>query len=146
MPTALISGINGQDGSYLAEFLLSKGYEVIGTTPNANTNQEHILKIREKIEIVEANLLDQHLLEDILRNRQPDEVYNLAARASSSELWTEPVLTGELNALSVTRLLDAISKVDHKVRFVQASSSEVFGNAAEVPQTEATPFHPRNPY
>lgn len=146
MPTALISGINGQDGSYLAEFLLSKGYGVIGTTQNANANQEHILKIRGKIEIVEASLLDQRLLEDILRKCQPDEVYNLAARASSSELWTEPVLTGELNALGVARMLDAISKIDREVRFVQASSSEVFGNTEEVPQTEATPFQPRNPY
>src|SRR6267154_2224818 len=146
MPTALISGVNGQDGSYLAEFLLSKGYGVIGTTQNANANQEHILKIRGKIEIVEVSLLDQRLLEDILRKCQPDEVYNLAARASSSELWTEPVLTGELNALGVARMLDAISKIDREVRFVQASSSEVFGNTAEVPQTEATPFQPRNPY
>jgi GDPmannose 4,6-dehydratase len=146
MPTAFITGVNGQDGSYLAEFLLSQGYRVVGTTPDRNTDQERILQIRERIEIVETDLLNQGLLEDILREYKPDEVYNLAARASSSELWTQPVLTGELNALSVARLLDAVCKVDHKVRFLQASSSEVFGNAAEVPQTEATPFYPRNPY
>jgi GDPmannose 4,6-dehydratase len=146
MPTALITGVNGQDGSYLAEFLLSKGYHVIGTTPDQNTDQERIVHIRENIDIVEANLLDQSQVEDMLRKYKPDEVYNLAARASSSELWTQPVLTGELNALTVARILEAIRKIDHKVRFVQASSSEVFGNATEVPQTEATPFHPRNPY
>jgi GDPmannose 4,6-dehydratase len=146
MPTAFITGVSGQDGSYLAEFLLSKGYRVVGTTPDRNTDQERILQIRERIEIVETDLLNQALVEDILRKYKPDEVYNLAARASSSELWTQPVLTGEVNALTVARLLDAVSKVDHKVRFVQASSSEVFGNAREVPQTEATPFYPRNPY
>lgn len=146
MPAALITGVNSQDGSYLAEFLLRKGYRVVGTTLDRNANQERILHIRDKIEIVETDLLDQRLMEDILRNYKPDEVYNLAARASSSEFWTQPVLTGELNALAVVRLLDVIRTIDHKVRFVQASSSEVFGNAAEVPQTEATPFHPRNPY
>jgi len=146
MPVALITGVNGQDGSYLAEFLLQKGYHVVGTTLDRNINQERILHLREKIEIVETDLLAQTLLEDILRKCKPDEVYNLAARASSSEFWTQPVLTAELNALTVTRLLDAIRTVDRNVRFVQASSSEVFGNAAEVPQTEATPFHPRNPY
>jgi len=146
MPVALITGVNGQDGSYLAEFLLQKGYHVVGTTLDRNINQERILHLREKIEIVETDLLAQTLLEDILRKCKPDEVYNLAARASSSEFWTQPVLTAELNALAVTRLLDAIRTVDRNVRFVQASSSEVFGNAAEVPQTEATPFHPRNPY
>jgi GDPmannose 4,6-dehydratase len=146
MPAALITGVNSQDGSYLAEFLLRKGYRVVGTTLNRNTNQERILHIRDKIEIVETDLLNQRLMEDILRNYKPDEVYNLAARASSSEFWTQPVLTGELNALAVARLMDVIRNIDHRVRFVQASSSEVFGNAAEVPQTEATPFHPRNPY
>lgn len=146
MPTALITGVNGQDGSYLAELLLSKGYHVVGTTPNRNTDQDRILHIRENIDIVEANLLDQGQVEDMLRKYKPDEVYNLAARASSSELWTQPVLTGELNALAVARILDAIRKIDHKVRFVQASSSEIFGNATETPQTETTPFHPRNPY
>lgn len=146
MPVALITGVNGQDGSYLAEFLLLKGYRVVGTTLDRNTDQERISHIREKIEIVETDLLDQRRVEDILRRSNPDELYNFAARASSSELWTEPVLTGELNALAVVRLLDAIRAIDQKVRFIQASSSEVFGNATEVPQTEATPFHPRNPY
>src|ERR1700687_156836 len=146
MPTAFITGVNGQDGSCLAEFLLSKGYRVVGTTPDRNTDQERILQIRERIEIVETDLLNEGCVEDILRKYKPDELYNLAARASSSELWTLPVLTGELNALGVARILDAICKIDHKVRFVQASSSEVFGNATEVPQTEATPFYPRNPY
>jgi GDPmannose 4,6-dehydratase len=146
MSTALITGVNGQDGSYLAEFLLSKGYDVVGTTPDRNTDQERILQIREKIEIVETDLLNQGLVEDILRKYKPDEVYNLAARASSSDLWTQPGLTGELNALGVARVLDAVCNIDNKVRFVQASSSEVFGNSTEGPQTEATPFHPRNPY
>jgi GDPmannose 4,6-dehydratase len=146
MPAALITGVNGQDGSYLADFLLQKGYHVVGTTTGRNCDQERILHVRERIEIVETDLLDQNVLADILRKYKPDEVYNLAARASSSELWTQPVLTGELNALAVARLLDAIGTIDRNVRFVQASSSEVFGNATEVPQTEATPFHPRNPY
>jgi GDPmannose 4,6-dehydratase len=146
VPTALITGVNGQDGSYLAEFLLSKGYHVVGTTPDQNTDQERILHIREKLEMVETDLLDHGLVEDILRKYQPDEVYNLAARASSSELWSQPVSTGELNALAVARILDGICRIDHKIRFVQASSSEVFGNTAETPQTEATAFCPRNPY
>jgi GDPmannose 4,6-dehydratase len=144
VPTALITGVNGQDGSYLAEFLLSKGYRVVGTTPNQNTDR--ILPIRKKIEIADADLLDQGQLEAILCEYNPDEVYNLAARASSSELWTQPVLTGEVNGLTVACLLEAIRRSDQRARFVQASSSEIFGNATEVPQTEATPFHPRNPY
>jgi GDPmannose 4,6-dehydratase len=146
MPTTLITGVNGQDGSYLAELLLLKGYQIIGTTPSHNAGHERILHIRERIEIVETDLLDQGMLEDILHRYKPDEVYNLAARASSSELWTEPALTGELNALAVARILEAIRKGDRKVRFVQASSSEVFGNSTETPQTETTPFRPRNPY
>jgi GDPmannose 4,6-dehydratase len=146
MPIALITGINGQDGSYLAEFLLSKGYRVVGTTPDQSFDQERILHIRERVEIVETDLLNQDQVEDLLRKCKPDEVYNLAARASSRDLWTEPVATGELNGLTVTRILDAISKIDPSIRFVQASSSELFGNATESPQTEATPFHPRNPY
>jgi GDPmannose 4,6-dehydratase len=146
MPVALITGVNGQDGSYLAEFLLLKEYRVVGTTLDRNTDQERISHIREKIEIVETDLLDQVQVEDILRKYRPDEVYNFAARASSRELWTQPVLTGELNALAVTRLLDAIRISGREVRFVQASSSEVFGNATEAPQSETTPFRPRNPY
>jgi GDPmannose 4,6-dehydratase len=146
MPNAIITGVNGQDGSYLAEFLLLKGYHVVGTVPDRSMDQERLLHIREKIEIVKTDLLDQGLVEDILREYKPDELYNLAARASSSELWTKPALTGEVNALVVTRLLEAIRRIDHKVRFVQASSSEIFGHTSEVPQTEATPLHPRNPY
>jgi GDPmannose 4,6-dehydratase len=146
MPAALITGVNGQDGSYLAELLLQKGYRVVGTTLDRDADQGRILQIREKIEIIETDLLNQSFLEDVLHECKPDEVYNLAARASSSELWTQPVLTGDLNALAVARLLEAIRKSDHQVRFMQASSSEVYGNATEVPQNEATPFHPRNPY
>jgi GDPmannose 4,6-dehydratase len=146
MSTVLITGVNGQDGSYLAEFLLLKGYHVVGTTSNRKTDLNRILHIRERLEIVEADLLDQGLVEDILRKYEPDEVYNLAARASCSELWTEPVLTGELNALTVARILEAIRRIDHNIRFVQASSSEMFGNATETPQTETTPIRPRNSY
>jgi GDPmannose 4,6-dehydratase len=146
MPTALITGVNGQDGSYLAELLLLKGYHVVGTTPDQNTGQERISHIREKIEILETDLLNGDVVEDILGAYKPNEVYNLAARASSSELWTQPVATGELNALTVARILDGVHKVDPRIRFVQASSSEMFGNAVEIPQTEATAFHPRNPY
>jgi GDPmannose 4,6-dehydratase len=146
MPTALISGINGQDGSYLAEFLLSKGYCVVGTTRDRSSDQQRILQIRDKIEIIEADLLNQNAVEHVLRRYKPDEVYNLAARASSRDLWTQPVSCGDLNGLTVVRMLDAISKIDSRIRFVQASSSEVFGNTAETPQSEATPFRPRNPY
>src|ERR1700730_94318 len=129
MPTALITGVNGQDGSYLAEFLASKGYRVAGTKANRSRIQQRILAIQDHIDIIETDLLNQVSFEEILREYRPDEVYNLAARASSSDLWTLPVVTGELNALSVARILDAIRKVDPKIRFVQASSSEVFGNA-----------------
>jgi GDPmannose 4,6-dehydratase len=146
MPTALITGVGGQDGWYLAELLLLKGYRVVGTTTNPNIDQDRFLHAPRPVELLEADLLDQGQLEQVLRECKPDEVYNLAARASSSELWTQPVLTGEMNALAVVRLLDAIRTVNHKIRFVQASSSEVFGDATEVPQTEVTPFHPRNPY
>jgi GDPmannose 4,6-dehydratase len=146
MPTALITGVNGQDGSYLTEFLLSKRYRVVGTTPDQNVDQHRVCHVREQIEVVETDLLNQSLLEDILHEFKPNEIYNLAARASSSELWTQPVQTGELNALAVASLLDVIHKIDGKMRFVQASSSEVFGNATEVPQSETTPFYPRNPY
>jgi GDPmannose 4,6-dehydratase len=146
MRTALITGVGGQDGWYLADLLLLKGYRVVGTTTNRNIDHDRFSHALRSIEVLEADLLDQGQLEQILREYKPDEVYNLAARASSSELWTQPVLTGELNALAVVRLLDAIQKVDQGIRFVQASSSEVFGNATEVPQSEATPFRPRNPY
>jgi GDPmannose 4,6-dehydratase len=146
MPTALITGVSGQDGSYLAEFLLSKGYRVVGTTQDLSSDRQRILQILERIEIIETDLLSQELIEDLLRNCSPDELYNLAARASSRDLWTQPISTGELNGLSVARILEGISKIDPRIRFVQASSSEVFGNTAEIPQTETTPFQPRNPY
>ena len=146
MPTALITGINGQDGSYLAEFLVGKGYRVVGTTLGRNTDRERICHVHQKIEILETDLLDQARLGDILHKFQPDEMYNLAARASSRDLWTQPVATGELNALTVTRILDAAQSIHPTVRFIQASSSEMFGNTTEVPQTEATPLRPRNPY
>jgi len=119
---------------------------VAGTTPDLSSDQQRILPIRGKIEVVETDLLNQNHVEDLLRRCKPDEVYNLAARASSRDLWTEPVSTGDLNGLAVARILEGISKIDPNIRFVQASSSEVFGNATETPQTEATPFHPRNPY
>jgi GDPmannose 4,6-dehydratase len=146
MPAALITGINGQDGSYLAEFLLAKGYRLVGTTPDRTSDQQLILHIRDRIEIVETDLLSQEWIEDLLGRHKPDEVYNLAARASSRDLWTQPVATGDLNGLTVARILGGIRKIDPRIRFVQASSSEVFGNTAETPQTETTAFHPRNPY
>lgn len=142
MPCALITGVSGQDGSYLSELLLSKGYHVVGATSGRN----RILPVDEKIEVVRIDLLNQGMVEDVLREYKPDEIYNLAARASSRELWTQPILTGEVNALGVTRVLEAIREVDRKIRFVQASSSEIFGNTTEIPQTEATAICPRNPY
>ena len=146
MSIVLITGVNGQDGSYLAEFLLLKGYQVVGTALSLNADLTHIRGIREKIEIVETNLLDQDQFENILRKYKPDHVYNLAARASSSELWTQPVQTGDVNALSVARILEAIRRVGREIRFIQASSREIFGDATEAPQTETTPIRPRNPY
>jgi len=146
---ALVTGINGQDGSYLAELLLDKGYHVIGiarSCPNSARDHARISRVPKAVDILEADLAEEASLESLLQKLRPAEVYNLAARASSSELWTQPISTGELNALAVVRLLDAINRVDHRIRFVQASSSEVFGNATEVPQKESTPFHPRNPY
>jgi GDPmannose 4,6-dehydratase len=148
MRMALITGVNGQDGSYLAEMLLSKGYRVTGTVrsrPSAG-DDSRIRRIPKEVEIVESNLFGDSSLENLLRQFRPCEVYNLAARASSKELWAEPTSTGELNALTVLQLLDAIYRIDREIRFVQASSSEVFGRAVEVPQTESTPFQPRNPY
>jgi GDPmannose 4,6-dehydratase len=146
MPAALITGIKGQDGSYLADFLLSKGYRVVGTTRHESSGQQRILHIRDSIEIVETDLLSQELVEDLLRRHNPDEVYNLAARASSRDFWRQPVSSGDLNGLTVLRILDGISKINPNIRFVQASSSEVFGNTAAAPQNEGTAFHPRNPY
>lgn len=149
MSTALITGINGQDGSYLAELLVKRGYDVVGTVRSCANRGGHsagIDHLPKGVKIVECNLVETSAIEDLLHRFRPDEVYNLAARASSSELWTDPVSTGEVNALGVVQLLDAIYRVDPRIRFVQASSSEVFGNATEVPQTELTPFQPRNPY
>ena len=149
MRTALITGINGQDGSYLAEFLLNKGYHVVGTVrecPNSASDLIHAGRTPKSVQIVEADLREQAVLEDLLRTYQPEELYNLAARASSSELWTDPMSTSELNGLAVLRLLDALDRVAPRTRFIQASSSEVFGNATEAPQSETTRFHPRNPY
>jgi GDPmannose 4,6-dehydratase len=146
MRTALITGVNGQDGSYLAEFLLGKSYRVVGTVRNATGNLDRIAHFRESIDIVELDLTDASSLEHLIQESKPDEIYNLAARASSSELWTEPILTGEVNALSVTRLLQAIRNCRRDIRFCQASSSEIFGNAPNAPQDESTPLRPRNPY
>lgn len=146
MSSALITGVNGQDGSYLAEFLLSKGYRVTGTKPSGRAERDCTGQVKGKIKIVEGDLLNQEVIEDILRTHKPDEVYNLAARASSSELWSQPILTAELNGLAVICLLEAIRKVDPEIRFLQASSSEIFGGATMAPQNEQTAVHPRNPY
>ena len=147
MPRALITGITGQDGSYLAELLLDKGYDVVGMVRRSSTvNYERIAHIQGAIQFVNGDLLDQVSLIDALKNHEPDEVYNLAAQSFVQTSFGQPVLTGETTALGVTRLLDAIRIVNPDVRFYQASSSEMFGKVAEVPQTESTPFHPRSPY
>jgi GDPmannose 4,6-dehydratase len=144
---ALITGITGQDGSYLAEFLLEKGYEVIGMVRRSSMpNFQRIQHIVDRITIVPGDLLDQVSLMDILREHRPQEVYNLAAQSFVPTSWDQPVLTGEFTALGVTRVLDAIRMVDPSIRFYQASSSEMFGKVVEVPQTERTPFYPRSPY
>ena len=147
--TALITGITGQDGSYLAEFLLEQGYYVIGMVRRSSTvNFDRIahLQEHEALEIVQGDLLDQMSLIDILRETQPSEVYNLAAQSFVPTSWRQPVLTGEFTALGVTRVLDAIRIVNPETRFYQASSSEMFGKVVEVPQNEKTPFYPRSPY
>ena len=144
---ALITGITGQDGSYLAELLLSKGYDVIGMVRRSSTvNFERIGHLQDDIELVPGDLLDEVSLIQLLRTHRPDEVYNLAAQSFVQTSFSQPVLTGETTALGVTRLLDAIRLADHDVRFYQASSSEMFGKVVEVPQTESTPFYPRSPY
>jgi GDPmannose 4,6-dehydratase len=146
-PRALITGITGQDGSYLAELLLDKGYEVLGMARRSSTvTFERIAHIQDRITIVSADLLDEVSMIKLLGDHRPDEVYNLAAQSFVQTSWDQPVLTGETTALGVTRLLDAIRTVDPAIRFYQASSSEMFGKVAEVPQTEATPFYPRSPY
>ncbi len=147
MPTALITGVTGQDGSYLAEFLLEQGYTVIGMVRRTSTiNFDRVKHIQDRIEIVQGDLLDQMSLISILQEYQPQEVYNLAAQSFVPTSFTQPVLTGEFTALGVTRMLEAIRIVDPAIRFYQASSSEMFGKVMEVPQTEATPFYPRSPY
>ena len=147
MPTALVTGVTGQDGSYLAEFLLGRGYQVIGMVRRTSTiNFDRIRHVQDKIEIVQGDLLDQMSLIGILQEYHPQEVYNLAAQSFVPTSFTQPVLTGEFTALGVTRVLDAIRIVDPSIRFYQASSSEMFGKVAEVPQRESTPFHPRSPY
>jgi len=147
MKSALITGITGQDGPYLAEFLLSKGYKVAGTVRRLSTpNVENIKDITDKIELFSADLLDQGSLSDAIKESQPDEVYNLAAQSFVKASWDQPVLTGEFTALGVTRVLEAIRTVNPKIKFYQASSSEMFGKVTETPQRETTRFHPRSPY
>lgn len=144
---ALITGITGQDGSYLAELLLEKGYDVIGMVRRASTESfERINHIKDKLTLVQADLLDQLSIVNMIEEHRPDEVYNLAAQSFVPTSWLQPVLTGEFDALGVTKMLEAVRLVDKKVRFYQASSSEMFGKVREVPQTERTPFYPRSPY
>jgi GDPmannose 4,6-dehydratase len=147
MPIALITGITGQDGSYLAELLLSQGYDVVGAHRRSSTvTFERIAHLMDKITLVSADLLDESSLIRALRDHRPSEVYNLAAQSFVMTSWAQPVLTGEVTALGVIRLLDAILTVDPTIRFYQASSSEMFGKVVESPQTERTPFYPRSPY
>ncbi|MDA1216851.1 MAG: GDP-mannose 4,6-dehydratase [Chloroflexi bacterium] len=147
MPTALITGITGQDGSYLAEFLLQKNYKVIGMVRRTSIiNLERLEPIQDRISLVQGDLLDEGSLIGVLREFAPDEVYNLAAMSFVPTSWQQPVLTGEATALGVTRMLDAIRLVNKNTRFYQASSSEMFGKVQEVPQRESTPFYPRSPY
>jgi GDPmannose 4,6-dehydratase len=147
VPKALITGITGQDGSYLAELLLTKGYDVWGMVRRASTESyERIEHIRDRLRFVQADLLDQPSLVTALQQAEPDEVYNLAAQSFVPTSWTQPVLTAEFTAVGVTRLLDAIRWVNPGIRFYQASSSEMFGRVLETPQRESTPFYPRSPY
>ncbi len=144
---ALITGITGQDGSYLAELLLAKGYEVHGMVRRSSSeNFERIDHLREKVKLHQGDLLDQYSLSSMLEAAQPDEVYNLAAQSFVPTSWSQPVLTGEFTALGVTKMLEAIRHTRPRTRFYQASSSEMFGKVREVPQTESTPFYPRSPY
>lgn len=147
MPNALITGMTGQDGSYLAEFLLAKGYHVYGMVRRASTfNDERIRHLLDRVEIIDADLLDQLSLIQALRRSQADEVYNLAAMSFVATSFQQPVATGEYTALSVTRMLEAVRLFDKPVRFYQASTSEMFGKVQTVPQNEQTPFYPRSPY
>ncbi|HEY6149947.1 MAG TPA: GDP-mannose 4,6-dehydratase [Gaiellaceae bacterium] len=144
---ALITGITGQDGSYLAELLLEKGYEVFGMTRRASTeNVERIGHLVDRLTLLQGDLLDPPSLDAAIREARPNEVYNLAAQSFVPTSWNQPVLTAEFTAVGVTRMLEAIRAVDPSIRFYQASSSEMFGKVREVPQTELTPFHPRSPY
>ncbi|MDE2281373.1 MAG: GDP-mannose 4,6-dehydratase [Actinomycetales bacterium] len=146
-PKALITGITGQDGSYLAELLLAEGYEVVGLMRRSSTvNIERISAIQDRLTLVSGDLMDEVSLINVLREHRPREVYNLAAQSFVQASWSQPVLTGETTALGVTRLLDAIRIVDPEIRFYQASSSEMFGRVRSVPQDEQTPFYPRSPY
>ncbi|HEX2451928.1 MAG TPA: GDP-mannose 4,6-dehydratase [Gemmatimonadales bacterium] len=147
MPKALITGVTGQDGSYLAELLLDKGYEVFGVVRRTSHHSyERIEHLLDRITILAADLLDQHSLTIVLQDTRPDEVYNLAAQSYVPTSWTQPVLTGEFTALGVTRILEAIRLVHPSARFYQASSSEMFGKVRETPQRETTQFYPRSPY
>src|SRR5574338_835684 len=147
MPKALITGITGQDGSYLAEFLLGKGYQVVGVVRRtSHDSYERIGHLLDRVTIVAADLLDQHSLTQVLQEHRPDEVYNLAAQSFVPASWSQPVLTGEFTALGVTRILEAIRLAHPRARFYQASSSEQFGKVQETPQRESTPFYPRSPY
>ena len=147
MPKALITGISGQDGSYLTEFLLEKGYGVVGTVPNSDPSDIHRIRhLISRIEIVRDDLLDQDRIEGIFHEHRPTEVYNFAAHSFLADSYRQPILSTAVIAMGVTRLLEAIRKITPDTRFFQASSSEIFGKPAEVPQKETTPFHPRNPY
>ena len=144
---ALITGITGQDGSYLTELLLSKGYEVFGVVRRSSMESyERIEHLRSRVQLIQADLLDQYSLIEALKAAQPDEVYNLAAQSFVPTSWSQAVLTGEFTALGVTKVLEAVRAVDPKIRFYQASSSEMYGKVLEVPQREETPFYPRSPY
>jgi len=146
-PRALITGITGQDGSYLAEFLLEKGYEVYGLVRRASTeNVGRVKHLEDKVTFLQGDLLDQNALQSALAESKPDEVYNLGAQSFVPESWNQPVLTGEFTALGVTRLLEAMRHTAPEAKFYQASSSEMFGKVQEVPQTENTAFYPRSPY
>lgn len=146
-PTALITGINGQDGSYLAELLISKGYRVIGMARRSSTmTVERIEHILDNIIVIQGDLMDQGSLLSIIEDYEPTEIYNLAAQSFVPTSWRQPTLTGNITALGVTRILESIRFVNPKIRFYQASSSEMFGKALEVPQKETTPFYPRSPY
>ena len=147
MKTALITGIGGQDGSYLSEYLLEKGYRIVGTVPDDDpVNIDRVRHLLGRIEIVRDDLLDQDRIEKTFRDHRPDEVYNFAANSVLAASFHQPILATMVLAMGVTRILEAIRKVTPKARFFQASSSEIFGKPAEVPQSETTPFHPRNPY